>query len=125
MSTPRVKALKSQTYNNNGEQVIISGLVQDHQDPWLGLPRQVPLLLSRVKLAEAPDKTLVAIKRFKGETANLDTLKHELTIMKKLHHDNLVNLIDVRENATYRKKTGETYTSTYSDTTVSRLSWST
>lgn len=29
--------------------------------------------------------------------------------MSKLHHENLVNLIDVRDSATYKKKTGETY----------------
>jgi len=29
-----------------------------------------------VKLAEAPNKQLVAIKRFKQETATLSTLKH-------------------------------------------------
>lgn len=39
----------------------------------------------------------------------MGTLRHELSIMKKLHHENLVNLLDVRENATYKKKTGETY----------------
>lgn len=38
------------------------------------------------------------------------TLKHELGIMSKLHHENLVNLIDVRENSTYKKKSGEMYT---------------
>jgi hypothetical protein len=32
--------------------------------------------LYRVKLAEGPDHQLVAIKRFKPETANLETLKH-------------------------------------------------
>ena len=30
--------------------------------------------------------------------------------MKELHHDNLVNLIDVRENAEYKKPDGNTYT---------------
>lgn len=63
----------------------------------------------RVKLAEAPNKQLVAIKRFKQETATIATLKHELSVLSKLHHDNLVNLIDVRDNATYKKRTGETY----------------
>jgi hypothetical protein len=61
-----------------------------------------------VKLAETPDHQLVAIKRFKRETATLSTLKHELAIISKLHHENLVNLIDVRDNSTYKKKSGET-----------------
>lgn len=52
----------------------------------------------------------MAIKRFKKETATMLTLKHELGIMSKLHHENLVNLIDVRENSTYKKKSGEMYT---------------
>ncbi len=51
----------------------------------------------------------MAIKRFKSETANLNTLKHELNVMVKLHHENLVNLVDVRDKATYKKKTGVTY----------------
>ena len=47
---------------------------------------------------------LYAIKRYKKETANLSTLQHELNIMKILQHENLVRLIDVRENATYKRK---------------------
>ena len=47
---------------------------------------------------------LFAIKRYKKETANLKTLEHELGIMKELKHQNLVQLVDVRENATYKKK---------------------
>ncbi len=62
----------------------------------------------RVKLAEGPDHKLVAIKRFKHETATIATLKHELSIMAKLNHENLVNLIDVRDNSNYTKKNGTT-----------------
>lgn len=47
---------------------------------------------------------LYAIKRYKKETANLGTLQHELNIMKVLQHENLVRLIDVRENAVYKRK---------------------
>lgn len=62
----------------------------------------------RVKLAETTDHKLVAIKRFKPECANINTLRHELSILRKLRHENLVNLLDVRENATYKKKSGAT-----------------
>lgn len=63
-----------------------------------------------MKLAETPDGKLVAIKRFKGDVVNIQSLRHELSILRKLHHENLVNLIDVRENATYKKKSGPMYT---------------
>ena len=52
---------------------------------------------------------LVAIKRYKKETANLGTLQHELNIMKELQHQNLVQLIDVREDATYKRKDESTF----------------
>lgn len=52
---------------------------------------------------------MVAIKKYKKETATLDTLKHELNIMKQLDHENLVKLISVRENATYKKQNETTY----------------
>ena len=52
---------------------------------------------------------LVAIKKYKKETATLETLKHELSIMKQLNHENLVKLISVRENAVYKKKNEVTY----------------
>ena len=60
------------------------------------------MLTCRVKLGEDPQGNLVAIKKYKKETATLDTLKHELGIMKVLDHENLVKLISVRENATYK-----------------------
>lgn len=46
----------------------------------------------------------VAIKKYKKETATLETLKHELGVMKQLEHENLVRLISVRENATYKNE---------------------
>lgn len=46
----------------------------------------------------------MAIKKYKKETATLETLEHELTIMKALDHENLVKLISVRENAVYKKR---------------------
>lgn len=52
---------------------------------------------------------LYAIKRYKKETANLGTLQHELNIMKVLQHENLVRLIYVRENATYKRRDETTY----------------
>lgn len=52
---------------------------------------------------------LYAIKRYKKETADLSTLQHELNIMKVLQHENLVRLIDVRENAVYKRKDETTY----------------
>ena len=45
---------------------------------------------------------MFAIKKYKKETASLGTLQHELNIMKQLNHENLVKLIDVRENANYK-----------------------
>ena len=39
----------------------------------------------------------------------METLKHELNIMKQLDHENLVKLVSVRENATYKKKDETTY----------------
>ena len=52
---------------------------------------------------------LYAIKRYKKETANLSVLQHELNIMKVLQHENLVRLVDVRENATYKRKDESTF----------------
>jgi len=57
-----------------------------------------------VKLGVDEQGTYVAIKKYKKETATLDTLKHELNIMKQLDHENLVKLISVRENATYKNE---------------------
>lgn len=51
----------------------------------------------------------MAIKKYKKETASINTLKHELSIMKNLNHDNLVRLIDVRDDATYKKSDETTY----------------
>lgn len=51
----------------------------------------------------------MAIKKYKKETANLAVLQHELSIMKNLDHENLVRLVDVRENATYKKQNETTY----------------
>ena len=52
---------------------------------------------------------MVAIKKYKKETATLDTLRHELNIMKALDHENLVKLISVRENAIYKEQNESTY----------------
>jgi serine/threonine protein kinase len=62
------------------------------------------MMLFRVKLGMDDNGNLYAIKRYKKETANLGTLQHELNIMKVLQHENLVRLIDVRENATYKRR---------------------
>lgn len=64
---------------------------------------------AQVKLGMDDNGNLYAIKRYKKETANLGTLQHELNIMKVLQHENLVRLIDVRENATYKRKDETTY----------------
>lgn len=61
------------------------------------------LINDRVKLGEDPQGNLVAIKKYKKETASIEVLKHELNIMKDLDHENLVKLVCVRENATYKK----------------------
>jgi serine/threonine protein kinase len=61
-------------------------------------------ILCRVKLGADENGKMVAIKRYKKETANLGTLQHELNIMKELQHQNLVQLIDVRQNATYKRR---------------------
>lgn len=63
----------------------------------------------RVRLGVNENGQYVAIKQYKQATATLDTLKHELGIMKDLHHENLVNLISVRENAVYKKPDETTY----------------
>lgn len=55
-----------------------------------------------MKLAVDDHGTQVAIKKYKKETATLETLKHELGVMKQLEHENLVRLLSVRENATYK-----------------------
>lgn len=41
---------------------------------------------AEVKLGEDENGNLVAIKKYKKETATLETLKHELGIMKSLDH---------------------------------------
>lgn len=50
-----------------------------------------------------------AIKRYKN-TASLETLRHELDIIKQLNHENIVKLVNVRENAVYKNKDETTYT---------------
>ena len=52
---------------------------------------------------------LYAIKRYKKQTANLSVLQHELNIMKALQHENLVRLVDVREDATYKRRDQTTF----------------
>lgn len=64
---------------------------------------------SRVKLGMDDNGNLYAIKRYKKETANLSVLQHELNIMKILQHENLVRLVDVKENATYKRKDESTF----------------
>jgi serine/threonine protein kinase len=63
----------------------------------------------RVKLGVDDQGNQVAIKKYKKETATLETLNHELGIMKQLEHENLVRLISVRENATYKNEDETTY----------------
>lgn len=65
--------------------------------------------LFRVELGMDENGNLYAIKRYKKETANLSTLQHELNIMKVLQHENLVRLIDVRENSTYKREDESTF----------------
>lgn len=59
---------------------------------------------AEVKLALDNHGEKVAIKKYKKETASIKTLMHELSIMKKLEHQNLVHLIDVRDNAVFKKE---------------------
>ncbi len=63
----------------------------------------------RVKLAQDTKGQLVAIKRYKSETSDLQTLIDELTTMKNLNQENIVKLIAVRDVATYKRKDGTTY----------------
>lgn len=63
-------------------------------------------LHAKVKLAQLDGK-LYAIKKFKKETADLTNLEHELGILKKLEHPNIIRLYDVRPEATYHKKSGK------------------
>ncbi len=78
------------------------GRIQDRSHSWLRISCRVSSHLFRVKLGSDSNGNLVAIKKYKKETATLDTLKHELGIMKQLDHENLVKLLSVRENATYK-----------------------
>ncbi len=73
------------------------------------ITHSIPRFIFRVKLGVDENGRYVAIKRYKKETASLKTLKHELGIMKVLDHENLVKLIDVRENATYKSRHENTY----------------
>jgi serine/threonine protein kinase len=50
---------------------------------------------AKVKLAEDGEGRKVAIKKFKS-TANLEVLRHELTMMSRLSHPNIVNLLGIR-----------------------------
>mgnify|MGYP003458935256 CR=1 FL=1 len=94
--------------------IILMEPIQSHQQPqsdsaFLDEFRIIKTLGSgyhaKVKLAVKDGKEY-AIKRFKIETADLSVLEHELTIMKKLEHNNIVRLHDVRKEATYRKQNG-------------------
>jgi hypothetical protein len=50
----------------------------------LGITLSIYLTILRVKLGRDDHGTTVAIKKYKKETATLETLKHELGIMKQL-----------------------------------------
>lgn len=63
-------------------------------------------LHAKVKLAQLNGR-LYAIKKFKKETADLTNLEHELGILKKLDHPNIIRLVDVRPEAKYCKKSGK------------------
>lgn len=67
---------------------------------------------AKVKLGYSVETgNYAALKIFKSQhsiAANLKTLKNEIDIMKKLHHANIVNLIDVKESTDYIKKNGQT-----------------
>ena len=60
-------------------------------------------------MALDPQGVQVAIKRYRIETADLNTLNKELAIMKQLNHENLIKLIDARDQAEYQNRKGEKY----------------
>lgn len=68
---------------------------------------------AKVKLGLDPETNQkVAIKIFKKThslTAVIATMKKEIEIMKALKHKNIVNMIDLVENGTYKKKNGSSY----------------
>lgn len=66
---------------------------------------------AKVKLASL-NGSQVAAKIFKSThslASNMKTLKHEISVMQKLNHPNLVNLVEVIPNGTYTKKNGSNY----------------
>ena len=52
-----------------------------------------------MRLAHDANGNPLAVKIYK-DTATLETLRHELEVMKQFNHDNVVRLVSVREEAT-------------------------
>ncbi len=51
----------------------------------------------------------MAIKKFKNITEDTSDINEELRVMEELHHENLIKLISVRQNALYARKIGLSY----------------
>lgn len=51
---------------------------------------------AKVKLAASPEGDLFAIKKFKRDTYNPETLNNEVSLMKKLKHPGLVEFVSYR-----------------------------
>jgi serine/threonine protein kinase len=68
---------------------------------------------AKVKLGyDAQTQQYHAIKIFKKTHSfekNRDSLKKEYQMMKHLNHPNLINLVEIKEEAEYLKKNGQSY----------------
>jgi len=67
---------------------------------------------SKVKLGFDPkNKKYYAIKIIKPDhmSENKEGIEKEIKMLSSLQHPNIVNMIEVQENAEYQKKSGETY----------------
>lgn len=60
-------------------------------------------------LALDPQGEKVAIKKFKSFSEDTSDINEELRVMEELHHENLIRLISVRQNALYSRKEGLSY----------------
>jgi serine/threonine protein kinase len=60
-------------------------------------------------LALDPQGESVAIKKFKNFNEDTSDINEELRVMEELHHENLIKLISVRQNALYTRKNGLSY----------------
>lgn len=87
----------------------LSRRVPDRRPVGSGLPGAVSHPPRRVYLALDPQGGKVAIKKFKSLSEDTSDINEELRVMEELHHENLIKLISVRQNALYTRKIGLSY----------------